>query len=782
MLAFAARWRQVLCPTAITTNLATTRTLTALPRRSTTWSDRNIRSFSSHGKQRKAAEIDDSPKTTHARGNHQKQDGKNKTKSLALPWMIKTEDGTPAAPDPLRAAQHVSQLLSKDKFEDARAFTRAASKQAQVVVSWNHLIDHALKNQKLREGLKIFQEMKKRAQLPNAQTFTILFRGFALSRHPKTAVSEAVKLYQSMLTRERVQPNVIHLNAVLKVCAAAGDLGSLFTIVESANDSNIRSANSQTYTIILNGLRAPLMAKRQPTQEDDQLAIADDTAVQETLHRAKTIWQEIITRWRAGAVVIDEALVCSMGRLLMLGDRADQRAVTDMIKQTMQVPDRTSGQAQPTPREIPAATETAAGMSAVVPAQSVHVRTSLAKAAGFAKPGNNSLSLVLESLTETNQTSQALEYWDSFVKQHHVVPDVQNWTALLRAFSTGRNSTNAANALSKMPRNIIHVKHIRIAMKTCLRDNLNQHAYDNATRVLKIMETHVPIPDASAMQIYLQVAYACNRQFQSAPGVFNEKSNFAHGKQLGAALNNLKAPHDVLRKHIEGLKLDEITDSKEWLQKAAVLGDLVALSRKMIATYDRLIFESMVPAAVADLLKPIRNQLNRIVVAYFEERVKRDPAFDRRTMDEEAKIESFEPRQQVSKRAQEIGPEESGYTARKGRFYSGMHRMSFGPTEEAGEEEVKEDRRLEDFGYGARKSKHYSGMHRMSFGRPEQDDKDEAREVQSLRRDMAQDDFETEPLGRPARSHRQGQARRQGALTPRDGQIKTKDDFWAAAG
>ncbi|KAJ1337725.1 PPR repeat family [Microdochium nivale] len=744
MLAFATRWQHVVCSSVTSTRSTTTRTFRAITRHNVAWSSRNARGFSSQLGKTESAKTSISAKSGHARGTP-KPDGENKTKNLALPWMIKTEDGTPAAPDPLRAAQHVSQLLAKNKIDDARAFTRAASKQAQVVVSWNHLIDHALKDQKLREALKIFQEMKKRGQLPNAQTFTILFRGFALSRHPKTAVSEAVKLYQSMLTRERVQPNVIHLNAVLKVCAAAGDLGSLFTIVESANDSNLRSANSQTYTIILNGLRAPLMARRRPNQEDEQLAIADDTAVQEALHRAKTIWQEIITRWRTGAVVIDEGLVCSMGRLLMLGDRADQRAVVDMIKQTMQVFSHTSQQAQPTVRNVPSVEKPASSSTnAVVPAQANPARNSLAKAAGYAKPGNNSLSLVLESLTETNQTSQALDFWDSFVNQHRVVPDVQNWTALHRAFSTGRNSNNAANAIGKMPQDMVQVKHIRIAMKTCLRDNLNQHAFDNATRILKLMETQPSMPDANTMQIYLQVAYACNRQFQSAPGIFDERGKYAHGKQLSAALNNLKPPHETLRKHIEGLQLDKITDSKEWLQKAAVLGDLVALSRKMIATYDRLIFENMVPVGVAELLKPIRNHLNRIVVAYFDERLKRDPGFDRKAIEnEEANTETFRPRQQVSQRTEEVGPEESGYASRQGKYYSGMHRMS--------------------------------------FGQPEISSEDEAGEVRTPYNEMAHDDFEIEAARRPTRSDRQGHARkpRVRSYAPRDGQVKTKEDFWA---
>ena len=96
--------------------------------------------------------------------------------------------------------------------------------------------------------------MKKRAQQPNAQTFTIIFRGCALSQHPKVAVSEAVKLYQNMLSVGRIKPNTIHLNAVLQVCAKASDLESMFSILTSSDDP-LRSPNNLTYTTILNALR-----------------------------------------------------------------------------------------------------------------------------------------------------------------------------------------------------------------------------------------------------------------------------------------------------------------------------------------------------------------------------------------------------------------------------------------------------------------------------------------------------------------------------------------------
>ena len=96
--------------------------------------------------------------------------------------------------------------------------------------------------------------MKKRGQLPNVQTFTVLFRGCARSQHPKLAVAEAVKHYNMLMADKRLQPNSIHLNAVLNVCARAGDLDSMFLIADTVNDST-RAPTAYTYTTILNALR-----------------------------------------------------------------------------------------------------------------------------------------------------------------------------------------------------------------------------------------------------------------------------------------------------------------------------------------------------------------------------------------------------------------------------------------------------------------------------------------------------------------------------------------------
>ena len=116
-------------------------------------------------------------------------------------------------------AQHVHKALSKGSFEEALLLTRMASRKMKVEVAWNHLIDYHMKKGRLHAAVKLYNEMKKRAQIPNAKTYTIIFRGCAQSLHPKLAVSEATRIYNFMLNLGSLKPNTIHMNAVLEVCA-----------------------------------------------------------------------------------------------------------------------------------------------------------------------------------------------------------------------------------------------------------------------------------------------------------------------------------------------------------------------------------------------------------------------------------------------------------------------------------------------------------------------------------------------------------------------------------
>lgn len=63
-------------------------------------------------------------------------------------------------PDPYHIAQHIENALGKGKFDEALLMTRMASRNTKVEVSWNHLIDYQLKNERLHAAIKLYNEVR----------------------------------------------------------------------------------------------------------------------------------------------------------------------------------------------------------------------------------------------------------------------------------------------------------------------------------------------------------------------------------------------------------------------------------------------------------------------------------------------------------------------------------------------------------------------------------------------------------------------------------------------
>lgn len=535
--------------------------------------------------------------------------------------------------DPFHIAQHVTNVLEKDHFEEAALITRKASKDKKVTVSWNRLIDYQLRQGRIHAGIKLYNEMKKRAQLPNAQTYTIIFRSCADSTHSKLAVSEAIRLYNQMLNRERLNPNTIHMNAVVKVCAKAGDIESMFAILDTANDG-LRAPNNMTYTTILNALRAQV----DKPQHGDKSEAEIKADVKKTIDRAKAIWQEVISRWRAGQVIIDEELVCAMGRILLLGKYPDVDSIRGLIEQTMQIakdpePPATDKETSTTKDASapPAAREEVTSKGAALAIQPKTTKAPGAPSRAYARPGKNSLSLILDALEKTGKTTQAIRYWGIFTRNYMVMPDAENWHRLLQAFRRGKSSARMAAYLPNMPRAMATPKHYRAAMRTCLRDRLNPGAFEHATAVLEHMAASLHLPDAHVMRVYLRVAYACKRSFEQQsqePGQF-ETARRAYARQLETALGRLAAPYRAVARHVQADKVVQgREDAEAWARLSLPRAELVALARKMIAMYDRLVQEDLVAPATAKEMKASRNAMNRLVVAYFDRRVQLEPNFN----------------------------------------------------------------------------------------------------------------------------------------------------------
>ncbi|KAL7905906.1 hypothetical protein GGI35DRAFT_124837 [Trichoderma velutinum] len=514
--------------------------------------------------------------------------------------------------DPWKIAQYVERALSNDRFDEALLLTKTAGKDRQVVVAWNHLIDYLLGKQQLKNAIKLFNDMKKRGQLPNAQTFTVIFRGCARSQHPKLAVAEAVKHYNILLSDKRLQPNSIHMNAVLNVCARAGDLDSMFLIADTANDST-RAPTPYTYTTILNALRHQALLVVDDITPEQQAA-----NTQKAVDRAKTIWVEVIDKWRKAQLVIDEELVCSMGRVLLLAPNKEQKKeVLDLLYQTMSIPNLAKDAGMDAFQDSEMEKIAVTGAPKKVPSTR----------AVYAVPGRNTLALVLTTLASSKLTTCGIKYWNLLVRYYGVIPDNDNWLRMFGMLKVAKASGHASSILSLMPDEYIDAKHYRIAMETCVRDNINTNAIDNSNRVLESMLERLPVPDLHTLRLYLRVALVSHFQFRERLKEGDEKDVEAakrdYGLQITTALAHLWEPYKKVHYHF----FKEKTKGKDASSGALYNSqrEVIALARHMFSAFNKVLNEKMLDESDEKDLRVVGAKINREIQKFYSGRDDREP-------------------------------------------------------------------------------------------------------------------------------------------------------------
>lgn len=458
--------------------------------------------------------------------------------------------------------------------------------------------------------------MKKRAQIPNAKTYTIIFRGCAQSVHPKLAVAEATRIYNFMIKAGPLKPNTIHMNAVLDVCARAGDLESLFTILVTSNTS-IRSPDAHTYTIVLNALRYD-------SGHSDRSSIGLIDAeikreIQKNLLRARAIWTDVIANWKSAKMIIDEHLVFAMGRLLAMGDYKDNDSVLDLLEQTMKIPrfDKPNVKLPDAPpaESAVAANRTAPGnQTPDTNSMSPKDRKAFAESRAnktplYAQPGNKTLSLVLTVLANTRKTSSATKYWNYLTKICKVTPDDSNHAWYLRALASGHASAQVASVIEGMPPALLTPLTFRRGFSACISDNLNPQAFKNACRIFDIMAAHQRYADALAMRLFLQVARANTRHFHDAPpppkhqqqeGETSPTGKLAHGTQILAALDRMWEPFRILTSSLSYPSSATRSPQEERERQRGALQEIMATARRMIAAIDRVTGDNDMLEAAGD--------------------------------------------------------------------------------------------------------------------------------------------------------------------------------------
>jgi len=431
--------------------------------------------------------------------------------------------------DPLELATFVRKELDKGKDKEMLQLVRMASHSMQCIVSWNHIIDSLLSQSKVNEALKVYNEMKKRAQFPDSYTYTIVLRGLSANAHLPNVLSKALTVYHSLDAPNcRVQASIIHTNAALRVCARAMDLDALWGIAGKIPQSGPASANAITYITILNAIRQSLLVNGPRDESEEEAAARKDRAIVD----ARRMWIEIVRRWKDADLTIDEELVCAMGRLLLIGCRPrDWDDVLSLVEQTMDIP-RLVPRLGTHERKIAGFPRLRAPNvpknfkfdddhlspdgrpmrgDEFLPLEARRVGRAVISSLGYVEPGNNTLSMVQEACQKLVAPKAAQQYWDMLTDPttYKVTPDMNNLHMRLRVLRQNRASTAAVELLE----NEIIAKGFvprpgtfRLAMSTCVRDKNNHNSLRNAGKILQIMLKVLEDADIKAVGMYTDLA------------------------------------------------------------------------------------------------------------------------------------------------------------------------------------------------------------------------------------------------------------------------------------
>jgi pentatricopeptide repeat protein len=530
--------------------------------------------------------------------------------------------------DPLKLSEHVKYTLRCNKPNKALDLCRLASKTMSCVVSWNAVIDWLMRANKINEALKVYNEMKKRAQFPDSYTYMMVLRGLGFRSHVgqpvrEENVSKAVAIYTSMNTpTSRIKPNIMHTNAALNVCALALDMDALWSIAGQIPPKGPQAADSVTYTIILNAIRHSAYGKNPEDAQLEQIAARRQKAVDE----GRRVWLDIIRKWRAGELIMDEGLVGAMGQLLLTSKRiGDWDNVLDLVQQTMNVkrliapigsPERhTDHVPQDSAEQALGAQEEEVdeegytnspakqAFKVVKPSQPEHARSKAPRHLVWAEPGPQTVSLLVDACQAMRIPRIASAYWELLTSgDHSVKPDLQNFDRQLRLYASNRASAKAAKLLREdLPNAGIEPMNstFRLAMSACQRDIKNPHVLEHATTIVDVMEKTQPDPDAQTLMQYLSLALTSN-----------------DGPKVVACINRMDSIVHNLRSRMNfgsDRKISEVADIRDLKQACMFLQTLVG-------SIDTLMNRSLVPredfqhwhARRADLSKFLGNAKSRI--------------------------------------------------------------------------------------------------------------------------------------------------------------------------
>lgn len=388
--------------------------------------------------------------------------------------------------------------------------------------------------------------MKKRGHKPDAHSYTIMLSGYTMNYKKPQAVEEAMKVYDSMSRPEsKLRPNITHSNAIINCLGRALNMDSLWAVAGRLPDRGLGAPDKWTYTTILQAMQRAALRDAREFTDNDQDEAAAERVIAKTISEARRLWQDIVSRWTGGDLSMDQTLVCSMGRILLLGKEKDWRDVYSLVEQTMRIPKRKSLNSEEHAPSVQTSitssesTELALSEEALAATDEFGLvdlsnrpspQTDGDHDTPYAKIGTNVLSLLVEAALRLRDLSSGKWYWSKLTDPSQklpVVPDEDNLDTYLRLLRLSRSSKMVCDLLQNPPNEASEGNWYRrtsfiIAMSACTRDLRNPNVFTHAGKLLDLMETKLDTPEVKVMTMFLNLALVTTPGLSSeVPGRFN---------------------------------------------------------------------------------------------------------------------------------------------------------------------------------------------------------------------------------------------------------------------
>jgi hypothetical protein len=462
--------------------------------------------------------------------------------------------------------------------------------------------------------------MKKRAQSPDAYTFSLLLRGLSIHSEPEIALPKALALYQSMCDPDaRIPPREIHTNYLLRICSRAGDMKSLWQALHQMPESGPGAPSTTTYTILLHALTVHASSPKATLEW-----------VTETVETGRQIWGDVVKQWEKGNLTMDAKFVFSMASLLLKSPRAqDWDAVFSLVEQTTGInrliPRLGSASRRSFLRHgVAPDLRTREGVWKIRPESDELFRKLDSKIVRLAPASQQLLTAILTACWKLGEKAAATRYWKTIsnLQAGGLLPDLESTKSYLRILRQSKASAAVTEVVREFTkREKADWGLFRIAMSTCTRNfKSGPKVFDEATELYDLRKEKMTEVDLTFLDRYLSVIHAT---IITTPGSTDLKSE-AGQRHLNALLAVANNAATIIRSGSSGWSMDDgNARAKRWkkpsgsftreetnerrsngFEKQADADERTAeLAKRILGLFDKLVNSGAIQPSVVAALK-----------------------------------------------------------------------------------------------------------------------------------------------------------------------------------